>query len=181
MNTIATTATTKTVMDPWQSRFQSNPNAWDEVPEIRRYIRFIQRPRWLLTTTTTTTNGSGSGSGGGSRSRTATAPVSAGTYVSVGTQTADEQNQPQPQSRCDCEGDSDSDRGVIGSGETAPVLVNAHIGIIDGVPTSVQEDWMGVTVDVFLQLLRISYLFWRVSGGSSSGSSRGVSSGPGVS
>lgn len=126
----------------------SRSNAWDEVPEIQRYIQSIQQTRKGRVQVLT-----------GGPSSTGQSLVSGQERYnfswSNNTRVTDfpsEQERPSLpvtpapiRRKPPIPGEEDFDTGLL------PL---AH-----GVPN--QEDWVGITVDIFLHLLRATYLYWR--------------------
>lgn len=126
----------------------SRSNAWDEIPEIQRYIQSIQQTRKGRVQVLT-----------GGPSSTGQSLVSGQERYnfswSNNTRVTDfpsEQERPSLpvtpapiRRKPPIPGEEDFDTGL---------LPPAH-----GVPN--QEDWVGITVDIFLHLLRATYLYWR--------------------
>ncbi|OJJ39449.1 hypothetical protein ASPWEDRAFT_374537 [Aspergillus wentii DTO 134E9] len=124
--------------ESWENYTRSN--AWDEVPEIQRYIQSIQQPRRAKTQVL-------SGSPGG-------APIQETfSYDTSGHRITDfpsEVDRPSlPVTPAPIRRSTFWDQG-----EESTELPAAR-----GVPD--QEDWVGITVDVFLHLLQASYLYWK--------------------
>lgn len=133
--------------ESWGSYTRSN--AWDEDPDIQRYMQSMQQARRGSTQVI-----SGSGS---SPPTTATdhIPVPASSRPSIKlTDFPTEVERPSlpvtpAPIRRSFFGEEDED-----DGDTGMALPNA-----EGVPN--QEDWVGVTADAFSHLLRATYLLWR--------------------
>ncbi|RAH83529.1 hypothetical protein BO86DRAFT_387786 [Aspergillus japonicus CBS 114.51] len=124
------TWTSEEPAESWEHYTRSN--AWDEVPEIQRYISSLQQTRKGRVQVLT-----------GGSSSTEARDVRITDFPS-------EQERPSlpvtpaPIRRRPGEL-SPSDNDLLPSAE--------------GVPS--QEDWVGITVDAFLQLLRVTYLYWK--------------------
>lgn len=141
-----TSWTSEEPIESWDT--YSRSNAWDEVPEIQRYIQSIQQTRKGRVQVLT-----------GGPSSTGQSLVSGQERYnfswSNNTRVTDfpsEQERPSLpvtpapiRRKPPIPGEEDFDTGL---------LPPAH-----GVPN--QEDWVGITVDIFLHLLRATYLYWR--------------------
>lgn len=129
--------------DAWES--YSRSNAWDEVPDIQRYVQAIQKSRKA---STQVISGTKAGDKDKSPSR-----VASDEDLSVRlTDFPSEVERPSlPVTPAPIRRPSVWNREVQTTASQLPPA--------EGVPN--QEDWVGHTVDVFLQLLRMSYLYWK--------------------
>lgn len=135
--------------DTWENYPRSN--AWDEVPEIQRYIQTIQESR--------------------KQARKAKTQVISGTSASPkegGSALEPPGHQQDTSSTKLTDFPSEIERPSLPvtpapirrpsawnqSEQTTP----SELPDAEGVPN--QEEWVGLTVDVFLHLLRVSYLYW---------------------
>ncbi|OGM44573.1 glycosyl transferase family 8 protein [Aspergillus bombycis] len=125
--------------ESWDSYTRSN--AWDDVPEIQRYIQSIAPPRRAKVQVI-------GGWDGPANRRTA------GTVSGMRlTDFPSEQERPSlPVTPAPIRRTPPSSY-VPGDESTS-----GQLPIAEGVPS--QEEWVGVTVDVFLHLLRVTYLYW---------------------
>jgi glycogenin glucosyltransferase len=125
----------------------SRSNAWDEVPEIHKYIQSIQHGRKAKVQVI---------SGGPSPG---TEPSSSRTtdHGPMGMRVTDFPTEverpslpvtPAPIRRSFGQGPGDE-------------AADEELPIAEGVPR--QEDWVGLTIDVFLHLLRATYLYWKLT------------------
>ncbi|BCS23823.1 glycogenin [Aspergillus puulaauensis] len=123
----------------------SRSNAWDEVPEIQQYIQSIQGPRKGSVQVL---------SGGPSQQNTSTPTPTRQPGPNIGTRITDFPSEterpslpvtPAPIHRAPATGSPDE-------------FTKKQLPAAEGVPS--QEDWVGLTVDVFLHLLRATYLYW---------------------
>ncbi|GES60837.1 putative capsule-associated protein CAP1 [Aspergillus terreus] len=119
----------------------SRSNAWDEVPEIQKYIQSIQQPRKAKVQVL-------SGAAGPSAS-TAAGPT--GTRLTDFPSEEERPSLPVTPAPIRRAPPSPSQRDEDMATEQFPAA--------QGVPN--QEDWVGFTVDVFSQLLRATYLYWK--------------------
>lgn len=142
--------------ESWQN--YSRLNAWDEVPAIQKYIQSIQRPRKAKTqilsggTTTATTTSTDADA-------TTTGPETEEGSGSSSVRLTDFPSEierpslpvtPAPIRRPSAWTD--------GGGDCSP---SAELPAAQGVPN--QEDWVGLTVDVFSHLLRATYLYCKLT------------------
>ncbi|KAE8403089.1 nucleotide-diphospho-sugar transferase [Aspergillus pseudonomiae] len=119
----------------------SRSNAWDDVPEIQRYIQSIAPPRRAKVQVI-------GGWDGPANQRTAGAV--SGMRL---TDFPSEQERPSlPVTPAPIR------RPPPSSNVPDDESTSAQLPIAEGVPN--QEEWVGVTVDVFLHLLRVTYLYW---------------------
>ncbi|KAL4881299.1 hypothetical protein BJY04DRAFT_207670 [Aspergillus karnatakaensis] len=136
----------------------SRSNAWDEVPEIQKYIQSIQQARKARVQVLS----------GDFTNQSTTYPFSTlpGNFSGRGTRVTDFPTEferpslpvtPAPIHRGPALGSPDD-------------YTTAQLPAAEGVPS--QEDWVGLTVDVFLHLLRVTYLYWEFT--ESFSSARGV-------
>lgn len=123
----------------------SRSNAWDEVPEIQQYIQSIQGPRKGSVQVL---------SGSPSQQNTLTPTPNRQPGPNIGTRITDFPSEierpslpvtPAPIHRAPATGSPDE-------------FTTSQLPAAEGVPS--QEDWVGLTVDVFLHLLRATYLYW---------------------
>ncbi len=123
----------------------SRSNAWDEVPEIQQYIQSIQGPRKGSVQVL---------SGGSSQQKTSTLTSTRQPGHDISTRITDFPSEierpslpvtPAPIHRAPATGSPDE-------------FTTDQLPAAEGVPS--QEDWVGLTVDVFLHLLRATYLYW---------------------
>ncbi|KAJ5514248.1 Glycosyl transferase family 8 [Penicillium fimorum] len=138
--------------ESWQAYNRSN--AWDEDPEIQRYIETIQARRTKSQVTSP-------GANSNSPDKSPPAPGSRPSIKITDFPTEDERPSlpvtPAPIHR-------------ISYGDEASGT--AALPVAEGVPS--QEEWVGVTVDVFSSLLSATYLLWRST--ESPSSARGAAS-----
>jgi glycogenin glucosyltransferase len=125
-----------TPTDFWQSYARSN--AWDEVPEIERYVEAIQRHR----------KGDGRATPQPGGERKASLKI---TDFPTEVDRPSLPVTPAPVRRMSSFWGEDSPEAT---GEQEPQRLPAA----EGVPN--QEDWVGLTADVFLHLLRAIYSYW---------------------
>ncbi|KAH8422706.1 glycogenin [Aspergillus melleus] len=134
--------------ESWENYTRSN--AWDDVPEIQRYIQSIQKPRKARVQVISGTSSSGHGSSGqtipepGSDTRL--------THFPSEIERPSLPVTPMPIRRRSSHIFSTSEEEEFTTGQ---------LPVAEGVPS--QEDWVGVTVDVFLHLLRAAYLYWTLT------------------
>ncbi|CAG8888182.1 unnamed protein product [Penicillium egyptiacum] len=138
--------------ESWQA--YSRSNAWDEDPEIQRYIEKIQARR---TKSQATSPGVHSNSPGKSPPTPGFRPSTKITDFPTEVERPSLPVTPAPIHR--------TSYGDEASGTAA-------LPAAEGVPS--QEEWVGVTVDVFSSLLNATYLLWRST--ESPGSARGAAS-----
>ncbi|KAJ5163460.1 Glycosyl transferase family 8, partial [Penicillium coprophilum] len=138
--------------DSWQT--YSRSNAWDEDPEIQRYIETIQARR---TKSQVTSPGANSNSPDKSPPVPGSRPSTKITDFPTEVERPSLPVTPAPIHR-------------ISYGDEASGT--AALPVADGVPS--QEEWVGVTVDVFSSLLNATYLLWRST--ESPSSTRGAAS-----
>ncbi|KGO44283.1 Glycosyl transferase, family 8 [Penicillium expansum] len=138
--------------ESWQTYTRSN--AWDEDPEIQRYIETIQARR---TKSQVTSPGAQSNSPGRSPPTPGFRPSTKITDFPTEVERPSLPVTPAPIRR--------TSYGDEASGTAA-------LPTAEGVPS--QEEWVGVTVDVFSSLLGATYLLWRST--ESPGSARGAAS-----
>lgn len=129
----------------------SRSNAWDEDPEIERYIQSIQKARRAKTQVISGSSPPGSSS---AFSPSATGgPMSSRPSIKL-TDFPTEVERPSlpvtpaPRRPSWDEGDNEDNEDA-----------SATLPAAEGVPS--QEEWVGLTVDVFSRLLRAIYLLWR--------------------
>ncbi|KAL1971118.1 hypothetical protein VTN77DRAFT_69 [Rasamsonia byssochlamydoides] len=140
--------------DIWQS-YSSRSNAWDEVPEIGRYIEAIQRPRRGKNGRAISDPGGGGGGESGRKKTTTTTGLKITDFPTE----ADRPSlpvTPAPVQRRRHSATTTSSTSFWGTqdSDSETTLLPAA----EGVPN--QEDWVGITVDVFLHLLRVVYSYW---------------------
>lgn len=170
--TSRTSGASSLTSESWETFSRSN--AWDEVPEIQKYIQSIQQARKARVQVL---------SGGPSQkpissetpiqqtqySASSTAAPS-GSHLTIDTVSRitdfpSEAERPSlpvtpapirraPPPPCDGNGGGDGD----GDGDNR-ISSSIHLPAAQGVPN--QEDWVGLTVDAFLNLLRATYLYWK--------------------
>ncbi|RHZ59744.1 glycogenin [Aspergillus thermomutatus] len=123
----------------------SHSNAWDEVPEIQKYISSIQHGRKAKVQVI---------SGGPSPG---TEPSSWRTteYGPMGMRVTDFPTEVERPSLPVTPAPIRRSFGQAAGDETT----DEQLPIAEGVPK--QEDWVGLTVDVFLHLLQATYLYWK--------------------
>ncbi|CAP94436.1 glycogenin glucosyltransferase [Penicillium rubens] len=138
--------------ESWQTYTRSN--AWDEDPEIQRYIETIQA---RCTKSQATSPGAHSNSPGKSPPTPGFRPSTKITDFPTEVERPSLPVTPAPVHR--------TSYGDEASGTAA-------LPAAEGVPS--QEEWVGVTVDVFSSLLNATYLLWRST--ESPGSARGAAS-----
>lgn len=138
--------------ESWQTYTRSN--AWDEDPEIQRYIETIQARR---TKSQVTSPGAHSNSPGRSPPTPGFRPSTKITDFPTEVERPSLPVTPAPIRR--------TSYGDEASGTAA-------LPAAEGVPS--QEEWVGVTVDVFSSLLGATYLLWRST--ESPNSARGATS-----
>ncbi|EIT72544.1 glycosyl transferase family 8 protein [Aspergillus flavus] len=131
--------TTEKRSESWDS--YSRSNAWDDVPEIQRYIQSIAPPRRAKVQVI---------GGWGSSANQQTAGAESSMRL---TDFPSEQERPSlPVTPAPIRRPPPSSN-VLGERSTS-----GQLPIAEGVPN--QEEWVGVTADVFLHLLRVAYLYW---------------------
>jgi hypothetical protein len=138
--------------DSWQT--YSRSNAWDEDPDIQRYIETIQARR---TKSQVTSPGANSDSPDKSPPAPGSRPSIKITDFPTEVERPSLPVTPAPIHR-------------VSYGDEASGT--AALPVAEGVPS--QEEWVGVTVDVFSSLLSATYLLWRFT--ESPGSARGAAS-----
>lgn len=119
-------------------------NAWDEVPEINRYIESIQKPRKgsiQVVSGNTTVGGQGTETGSSRR------PSIKITDFPTEIERPSLPVTPAPVRRSSFWGEATEATRELPSAE--------------GVPD--QEDWVGLTTDVFLHLLLALYSYWKIT------------------
>ncbi|KAJ5586985.1 uncharacterized protein N7459_002750 [Penicillium hispanicum] len=149
--------------DSWEH--YSRSNAWDEDPDIRRYIESMQqvrRARTQVVSGSTHTSSSASSHHRGS-------PSSSSTISTITTGLASEHRPSIRLTDFPTEVERPSlpvtpapiqrNRGTSGGGKGNNTSGGDAFPVAGGVPD--QEDWVGVTVDAFSHLLRATYLLWR--------------------
>ncbi|CAI7598356.1 unnamed protein product [Penicillium glandicola] len=136
--------------ESWQT--YSRSNAWDEDPEIQRYIETIQARR-----TKSQVTSPGANSPGKSPPTPGSRPSTKITDFPTEVERPSLPVTPAPIRR--------TSYGDEASGTAA-------LPVAEGVPS--QEEWVGVTVDVFSSLLSATYLLWRST--ESPSSARGAAS-----
>lgn len=146
--------------DSWENYTRSN--AWDEVPAIQKYIQGIQQARKAKTQVISGTNATSQhhpaeepaptqrGLGPGHAQDT-TSSIKLTDFPSE-VERPSLPVTPAPISRPFVR------PGGGPGGENENADADSELPAAEGVPN--QEDWVGLTVDVFLQLLRVSYLYW---------------------
>jgi glycogenin len=147
-------AVTPSIADSPQNLWQSFSlsNAWDEVPEIERYIEAIQKSRRgnVQVITGSTLSGQESGRPDGMSGRRASTRI---TDFPTEAERPSLPVTPAPIRRTFWSQNQES---------------SADLPVAEGVPS--QEDWVRLTVDVFLDVLRAVYLYWNFT--ESSGAAR---------
>ncbi|KAJ5084593.1 hypothetical protein NUU61_009172 [Penicillium alfredii] len=137
----------------WESYTRSN--AWDEDPQIQRYIESIQQARCARTQVISgsSTSSTSSHPSVPSSTSTVTGPPS-GIRPSIKlTDFPTEVERPSlPVTPAPIRRPAD---GGTNDGNDAS---HGALPVAEGVPS--QEDWVGITVDVFSHLLRATYLLW---------------------
>ncbi|KAG5296934.1 glycogenin [Histoplasma ohiense] len=152
-------------MDPWLNYVHSN--AWDEIPEIVGYMRSIQRPRrgqvQVLQGGVTSTTGGGFGTEHEGRR-----PSLRLTDFPTEIERPSLPVTPAPIQRSKYMGKSYSkiEGGKEEDDDSLPPAA--------GVPS--QENWVRFTIDAFVQLLGLTYLYWRLT--EPRGAPRGASPAP---
>lgn len=126
----------------WESYVRAN--AWDDVPEIEKYMRSLQKPRQARATAP-----SGSADAGkypfpstfsqGSNFRM--------NQFSTGSEQPSLSATPAPIGR----------RGFLGRDSEE----NQDLPTAEGVPD--QDDWVGITVNAFISMLNATYLYWKLT------------------
>lgn len=137
--------------DPWTTYTRSN--AWDEVPEISKYIESIQQSRKAKTQVISGIGDVPTPSGGAEERKGSLRITDFPSEVERPSLPVT----PAPVRPATFWGQDEE--------ETSTQLPAA-----EGVPG--QEEWVGLTVDVFVHLLRVTYLYWRLT--ESNGSARGT-------
>ena len=141
IDTTPTRAPFEPSAETWDS--YSRSNAWDEDPSIQRYIESIQATRrartQVLTNTQTSPNQSMEPTTEQRR------PSTLLTDFPTEVERPSLPVTPAPIERQ--------------HGNTSDYYTSADLPAAEGVPD--QEDWVGVTVDAFSQLLNATYLLWR--------------------
>lgn len=128
--------------DPWTTYTRSN--AWDEVPEISRYIESIQQFRKAKVQVI-------------SRTGNVPSPAAAAEERRGSLKITDF---PSEAERPSLPVTPAPVRRPI-SGENEKEEPSTELPPAEGVPR--QEEWVGLTVDVFLHLLRATYLYWKLT------------------
>jgi hypothetical protein len=141
--------------ETWESYRRSN--AWDEDPHIQHYIESIQQARRARTQVISgsshpSTSTRSSQDLSSSSNTTMTGPSSGHRPSIILTDFPTEVERPSlPVTPAPIH----RDRGISGDGDED----DAALPAAEGVPS--QQDWVGVTVDAFSQMLRATYLLWR--------------------
>mgnify|MGYP001128334511 CR=1 FL=1 len=136
-------ARTEEPAEAWEN--YSQYNAWDEVPEIQRYVHAIQRSRKARTQVI-------SGTKTGDKDKSPSwAASDQDTSVRLTDFPSELERPSLPVTPAPIRRPSVWNRGEQTTSSELPAA--------EGVPN--QEDWVGHTVDIFLQLVRISYLYWK--------------------
>jgi hypothetical protein len=155
--------------ESWQNYTRSN--AWDEDPEIQRYIETVQQARKARTQVVSSPGSSHSNTSATSHNRdrdSVSSPPSTSTSRKPSTIITDfptEMERPSlPVTPAPIR------RGSHGGGGDASGVHG--LPVAEGVPS--QEEWVGVTVDAFSSLLNATYLLWRFT--ESPGETRGAAS-----
>ncbi|KAG2418304.1 hypothetical protein HFD88_001405 [Aspergillus terreus] len=118
----------------------SRSNAWDEVPEIQKYIQSIQPRKAKVQVLSGAAGPSASAAAGPTGTRLTDFPSEEERPSLPVTPAPIRRAPPSPSRR-------DED------------MATQQFPAAQGVPN--QEDWVGFTVDVFSQLLRATYLYWK--------------------
>lgn len=118
----------------------SRSNAWDEIPEIQKYIQSIQPRKAKVQVLSGTAGPSASAAAGPTGTRLTDFPSEEERPSLPVTPAPIRRAPPSPSRR-------DED------------MATEQFPAAQGVPN--QEDWVGFTVDVFSQLLRATYLYWK--------------------
>jgi hypothetical protein len=145
--------------ETWES--YSRSNAWDEDPHIQRYIESIQQARHARTQVisgsshpSTSTRSSQDLTGSSTTTITETPSGHRPSIILTDFPTEVERPSlpvtPAPIQR---------NRGIGGDGDEYDASGSAALPAAEGVPS--QQEWVGVTVDAFSQVLRATYLLWR--------------------
>lgn len=132
--------------ESWES--YSRSNAWDDVPEIQRYIQSIQQARKARVQVIS--GASSSGQGSSDQATTAPGPDTRLTHFPSEIERPSLPVTPMPIRRSSHISYTSEEEDTTG-----------QLPLAEGVPS--QEDWVGVTVDVFLHLLRVAYLYWTLT------------------
>lgn len=147
--------------ETWESYRRSN--AWDEDPDIQRYIESIQQARRARTQVISGSNHPSTSTRSsqdltGSSITTITGPSSGHRPSIVLTDFPTEVERPSlPVTPAPIH----RHRGISGDGDgdEDDASGSAALPAAEGVPS--QQDWVGVTVDAFSQVLQATYLLWR--------------------
>jgi glycogenin glucosyltransferase len=133
----------------WENYPRSN--AWDEIPEIQNYVQAIQQSRKARFQVVSGTHA------GPKKDPSAQALSDNDTSVKLTDFPSEVERPSLPVTprpiRRPSAWDRDGDRGAQST--AAP----SELPAAEGVPN--QEDWVGHTVDVFLHLARLTYLYWK--------------------
>ncbi|KAJ5294623.1 hypothetical protein PENANT_c006G10440 [Penicillium antarcticum] len=156
--------------ESWQTYTRSN--AWDEDPEIQRYIETVQQARKARTQVISSPGSSHSNTSASPRDRdSVSSPPSTGTGRKPSTIITDFPTEVERPSLPVTP--APIHRGFGGSYGDGNDASGAHgLPVAEGVPS--QEEWVGVTVDAFSSLLNATYLLWRST--ESPGEARGAAS-----
>lgn len=136
--------------DIWEN--YSRSNAWDEVPEIQRYIQAIQGPRKARTQLIS----------GSDRNSPTQTPPDQDTSIKLTDFPSEVERPSLPVTPAPIGRPSIWNRGPHEhehEHERPSTPFESQLPAAEGVPN--QEDWVGLTVDAFLHLLRVSYLYWK--------------------
>lgn len=147
--------------ETWESYNRSN--AWDEDPDIQRYIESIQQARRARTQVISgsshpSTSTQSSQDLTSSSTTTISGPASGHRPSIILTDFPTEVERPSlPVTPAPIH----RNRGMSGdgNGDEYDASGTAALPAAEGVPS--QQDWVGVTVDAFSQVLRATYLLWR--------------------
>ncbi|KAF4212214.1 hypothetical protein CNMCM8980_007604 [Aspergillus fumigatiaffinis] len=123
----------------------SRSNAWDEVPEINKYIQSIQHGRKAKVQVIS----------GGPSPGTEPSSWRTNDHGPTGTRVTDFPTEIERPSLPVTPAPIRRSFGQASGDETT----DEQLPIAEGVPK--QEDWVGLTVDAFLHLLRATYLYWK--------------------
>lgn len=125
--------------DAWEN--YSRSNAWDEVPEIQKYIQNIQQGRKAKTQVISPTR---------TEQESTKQAASPDTSVKLTDFPSEVERPSLPVTPAPIRRPS-----VWNRTDETP----AELPAAEGVPN--QEEWVGLTVDVFLHILQASYLYWK--------------------
>ena len=148
--------------DSWEH--YSRSNAWDEDPNIQRYIESLQQARHGRTQVV---SGSTYTSSSASSHQRASPLSSSNTTVTTGLPSGHRPSIKLTDFPTEVERPSlpvtpapiHRNMRIGGADEDADTSSAGLLPAAEGVPS--QEDWVGVTVDAFSHLLRATYLLWR--------------------